>query len=130
MFNVSTIGHTTHIKPIVQFLPNASKHCIVNGCNSFCYSCLQLIRVSRNRGQINQSFHKSLKKKSHSVSSEWPGHEIVIIMPRLSNPFVCQFYVQKLSNPEAPMRWRSILSPDSFSLNSSINQFSSMSKYL
>ena len=25
MFNVSTIGHTTHIKPIVQFLPNASQ---------------------------------------------------------------------------------------------------------
>ena len=58
MFNVSTISHTTHIKPIVQFLPNASKHCIVNGCNSFCYSCLQLIRVSRNRGHIDQSFHK------------------------------------------------------------------------
>ena len=58
MFNVSTIGHTTHIKLIVQFLPNASKHYIVNGCNSFCYLCLQLIRVSRNRGQIDQSFHK------------------------------------------------------------------------
>ena len=58
MFNVSTIAHTTHIKPIVQFLPNASQHCIVNGCNSFWYSCLQLIHISRNRGHIDQSFDK------------------------------------------------------------------------
>ena len=46
MFNVSTIGHVTHIKPIVRFLPNASQHCIVNGCNSFCYSFLQFIQIS------------------------------------------------------------------------------------
>ena len=46
MLNVSTIGHITHIKPIVQFLPNASQHCIVNGCNSFCYLCLLLIQIS------------------------------------------------------------------------------------
>ena len=63
MFNVSTIGYTTHIKPIVQFLPNASQHYIVNGCNSFCYSCLQLIHVSRNRGHIGQPFHKSPQKE-------------------------------------------------------------------
>ena len=48
MFNVSTIGHTTHIKPIVQFLPNASQHCIVNGCNGFCYLCIQLIQIPFN----------------------------------------------------------------------------------
>ena len=62
-FNVNTIGHTTHIKPIVQFLPNASQHCIVNGCNNFCYLCLQLIHLSRNRGHIDQSFHKSPQKE-------------------------------------------------------------------
>ena len=45
MFNVNTIGHTKHIKPIVQFLPNASQHCIVNGCNSFYSSCLWLIQI-------------------------------------------------------------------------------------
>ena len=48
MFNVSTIGHTTHIKPIVRFLPNASQHCIVNGCNGFCYLCIQLIQIPFN----------------------------------------------------------------------------------
>ena len=63
MFNVSTIGYTTHIKPIVRFLPNASQHCIVNGCNSFCYSCLQLTHVFRNRGHIGQPFHKSPQKE-------------------------------------------------------------------
>ena len=58
MFNVSTIGYTTHIKPIVQFLPNAFQHCMVSGYNNSCYSCLQLIHVSRNRGHLDQSFHK------------------------------------------------------------------------
>ena len=60
MFNVSTIAHMTHIKPIVQFLPSESQHCIVNGCNSFWYSCLQLIHISRNKGHIDQSFDKYL----------------------------------------------------------------------
>ena len=27
-------------------MPNASQHCIVSGCNSFCYSCLQLFQIS------------------------------------------------------------------------------------
>ena len=46
----------------------------------FCYSCLQLIHVSRNRGHVDQSFHKSPTKrnpvvwdlkKSRGVRSGW-----------------------------------------------------------
>ena len=112
MFNVSTIGHTTHIKPIVKFLPNASQHCIVNDWNSFCYSCLQLIRISWNRGHLDQSFHKSPQKEiawCEIWRSGWPGHEIVIILPRPSNLSVWQCCVQKLSNSEALVWWRPIL---------------------
>ena len=29
MFNVSTVGHTAHIKAKVQLLPNASKRCVL-----------------------------------------------------------------------------------------------------
>ena len=70
MFNVSTIAYTTHIKPIVQFLPNASQQCIVNSCNSFWYSCLQLIHISRNRGHIDQSFDKYLDMLENWLMNE------------------------------------------------------------
>ena len=32
-------------------------------CNSFCYLCIRLIHLSRNRGHRNQSFHKSPQKE-------------------------------------------------------------------
>ncbi len=34
-------------------------HLIVDSCNSFCYSCLQLVYVSWNMEHIGQSFHTS-----------------------------------------------------------------------
>ena len=75
-------------------------------------SVIQLIHISWNRGHIDQSFHKSPQKEiawCEIWRSGWPGHEIVIILPRPSNPSVWQCCVQKLSNPEAPVWWRPIL---------------------
>ena len=63
MFNVSTVGHTAHIKLIVQFLPNAFQHCVVDGCNRFCYSGLQFIHVIWKGRHIDQSIHKLLQKE-------------------------------------------------------------------
>ena len=112
MFNVSTVGHTTHIKPTFQFLPNTFQHCIVNGCNSFRYSGLQLIHVFWKERHIHQSFHKPPQKEIAGCEIWRPGrpeHENAIISPRPSNPSVWQRCVQKLSNSEAPVWWRPIL---------------------
>ena len=59
----------THIKLIVQFLPNVFQHCIVDGCNSFRYSGLQFIHIFWKERHIHQSFHKSPQKKSQGVRS-------------------------------------------------------------
>ena len=132
MFNVSTVGHTAHIKPIVQFLPNVFQHCVVDSCNSFRYSGLQFIHVFWKEMHIHQSYHKPSQKEIAGCEIWRPGrprHENAIISPRPSNSSIWQFCVQKLPNLEAPVRWRPILLENEvvrlFSLH-----LSSMSKYV
>ena len=60
MFNVSpVVGYMAHIKPIVQFMPNA-----LSIVDSFLSSGLQFIHVFWKEGHLDHSFHKPHKKKS------------------------------------------------------------------
>ena len=131
IFNVSTIGHTAHIKFIVQFLPNAFQLWIVDDCNSFHFSGLQFIHVFWKARLIVQFLCKPPQKEIKGCEIWRPGHENVTISPRSSNPSL-RLCFQKLSNPEAPVGGASfctkIKSSDSSSFNLSISHYFSMSR--
>ena len=120
MFHMSTVGNTAHIKQIVQLLPNGFQHAL---------STVATVHPGLLKGEAHRPVLSQTPQKEIARCEIWrparPGHENAMIFLRRSDPSVKQCCVQKLSNPETPVRWHPIMyeNEDSSSLNLSINQF-------
>ena len=78
MFNVNTVSHTPHIKPIVKIpakMRSSIVLSIVASCNNFRYSALRSATSFGRGRRIDQCFDETHKKKSQGVTSGDLGYQ-------------------------------------------------------
>ena len=90
---------TGHIHMVIQFLPSATKHSVVDGCQGFSYSSLQIIHFFGKGRYVHEAFHIPPEEEvtwREVWRPRWSSQEHAISLSGTSDPSVRQSGVQIL----------------------------------